>query len=94
MNIESRPDFQSELKKILTDCIEYEPCNMDGCGSGCHVVKRKQATQAITTLILETIGEDETKYIGTSLENETFARNDLLNELRTKFTNPKKGDEV
>lgn len=49
------------------------------------VDEAKAAIQAyITKELREVIGEDETKYIGTSLENETFGRNDLRAEQRQR----------
>lgn len=89
--------FQLELEKILESYDTWCLCDCDECQKSDNF---KQATQAITTLVLETLGEyeaDETDKWTPEVASDlalarrvVYGRNCLLSELRTKFTNPKK----
>jgi hypothetical protein len=56
------PPAGDELGEILTDCIEYEPCNTRGCSGKCHQAKLKNAKAQLNAYMLaqfmDLIGED------------------------------------
>jgi hypothetical protein len=93
-------NFQTELEKLLCKTREHEKlgtvytCGVCGEGWGSQDFDYDEATQAITTLILETLGEDYSfsdNASPTECELKILDdRNMLLKMTRTKFTNPKK----
>lgn len=89
--------FQSELESVLTDLVE---CSVDSSKQGYSKAYEyaAEAKEAITTLVLETLGEDEFEPIyrpnpdrhDIASDDRLRIRDSLRDELRTKFTNPEK----
>lgn len=50
------------LDEILEDILLYEPCRDYSCKGACHQVKIDQSKAALSSMVEEIIGRDESAY--------------------------------